>query len=56
MTPEERERMFALCNEIATEKDAQRFHKLLRELNDLLERKDRRLERPDSPSPQKQEP
>lgn len=48
MTSEERERMLALCTEIANEKDIDAFHKLIRELNDLLERKEHRLERPDS--------
>jgi len=49
MTPQERERMLALCTEIANENDIDTFHQLIRELNDLLERKERRLEHPDSP-------
>ena len=41
--------MLALCTEIANENDIDTFHQLIRELNDLLERKERRLEHPDSP-------
>ncbi len=44
MTPEEREQMFALCAQIAVEKDPQIFTKLVEQLNDLLEGKERRLE------------
>jgi len=44
MTPEEREQMFALCSQIAIEKDPQIFSKLVEQLNDLLEGKERRLE------------
>jgi hypothetical protein len=44
MTPEERERMAALCQRIATEQDRNIFTQLVRELNDLLSVKDHRLE------------
>jgi hypothetical protein len=46
MTPEERERMQFLCDRIAKEKDHNEFSKLVQELNDLLERKEHRLEDP----------
>ena len=44
MTSEERERMYALCEQIITEKDHAKFLRLIEELNDLLERKEQRLE------------
>ncbi|HKU24356.1 MAG TPA: hypothetical protein VJQ54_02730 [Candidatus Sulfotelmatobacter sp.] len=44
MTPEERERMAALCQRIATEQDRDLFTELVQELNDLLSVKDHRLE------------
>lgn len=44
MTPEERERMAALCQRIATEQDRDLFTQLVQELNDLLSVKDQRLE------------
>ena len=44
MTPDERDRMYTLCQKIATEKDQSKFVRLIHELNDLLERKERRLE------------
>lgn len=44
MTSEERERMNELCQKIAVEQDHDRFVRLLRELNSLLERKEHRLE------------
>lgn len=44
MTPEERERMLTLCQQIAIEKDHTKFGALIRELNDLLERKEKRIE------------
>lgn len=43
MTPEEREKMNALCERIAIEKAPQKFDELVRELNDLLERKHERI-------------
>jgi len=45
LTPDERERMHALCERIAIEEDQQNFVQLVRDLNDLLERKEHRLER-----------
>ena len=44
MRPEERERMYELCALIEKEVDHHRFTKLIDELNNLLERKERRLE------------
>ena len=44
MSPEDRERMYQLCALIETEKDRYRFLQLIEELNQLLERKERRLE------------
>ena len=44
MTPDERERMMALCNQIAVEKNHDRFMELVQQLNDLLSRKERRME------------
>jgi hypothetical protein len=44
MTPDERERMYRLCALIEVEKDHHRFLQLIEELNDLLERKEHRLE------------
>ena len=46
MTSEERERMHALCQQIAVEQDRSKFDALIRELNDLLERKHKRIEPP----------
>ena len=48
MKPDERERMYQLCALIECEQDHHRFLQLIEELNDLLERKERRLE--DKPS------
>jgi hypothetical protein len=44
MTPDERERMMALCNQIAAEKSHQKFMERVQELNDLLARKEHRME------------
>lgn len=44
MKPDERERMYQLCALIETEKDHHRFLKLIEELNELLGRKEQRLE------------
>ena len=44
MTPDERERMNFLSERIAKEQDHTEFSKLVQELNDLLERKEHRLE------------
>ena len=51
MTPDERERMTALCRRIAEEQDHQKFMELLEALNDLLEGKGQRLEKPTKPKP-----
>ena len=44
MTPDEVERMNALCKQIETEKDHNRFSKLISELNELLEGTHHRLD------------
>jgi len=44
MKPEEIKRMYQLCAQIECEKDHHRFLELIRELNELLERKQRRLD------------
>lgn len=44
MKTEERERMYQLCALIEKEKDHRRFLQLINELNELLERKEQRLE------------
>jgi hypothetical protein len=44
MTPEEREQMASLCQRIATEQDRDIFSHLVTQLNELLSRKDQRLE------------
>jgi len=44
MSPEEREQMHALCKRIAEEKEHDQFLKLVRELNDLMSRKESRFE------------
>jgi hypothetical protein len=46
MTPDEQERMHNLCARIATEQDQEEFVRLVKELNDLLDRKSLRLDRP----------
>ena len=43
MTPEEREQMNSLCARIQNEKDYERFEALLRELNDVISRKEQRF-------------
>jgi protein-tyrosine phosphatase len=43
MTAEERERMNWLCSRIADEKNPSVFHELLRELNELMEKKRQRI-------------
>ena len=49
MTPEERERMNALCLQIQQEKDYAKFEALSCELNDLVARKERRFSERHSP-------
>lgn len=44
MTPDERERMEKLCNQIAIEKDPKIFDQLIQELNDLLAAKQERIQ------------
>lgn len=44
MSPEEREQMHALCKRIAEEKKHDQFLKLVQELNELMSRKENRLE------------
>jgi hypothetical protein len=44
MTPEEREQMNRLCERIQMEQDHQQFTKLVTQLNELLSRKERRLD------------
>jgi hypothetical protein len=46
MTPDERERMHILCEQIAKEIDHAKFVKLVQALNDLLDNKEQRLEDP----------
>ena len=53
MTPEEVERMKVLCQQIETEKDHKLFSQLIVELNELLERKNKRLDNPRSPTESK---
>lgn len=43
MTSEEREKMNKLCRQIQEEKDPNKFTELIRELNELLEKKEIRL-------------
>src|SRR5947207_14213683 len=43
MTPNEREQMDVLCARIQQEKDYPKFERLLRELNELVGRKERRV-------------
>lgn len=43
MTPDERERMTFLCDQIAVEKNHLRFMELVQELNDLLSKKQHRM-------------
>ena len=44
MTHEQSQRLNALCGEIAKEQDHAKFHRLVRELNELLDEKEQRLE------------
>ncbi len=49
MTPDEQERMQVLCEQIAKEENREKFTNLVHELNELLENKVQRLDRPASP-------
>jgi hypothetical protein len=44
MKPDERERMYQLCAMIEKEKDHRRFLLLIQQLNELLERTERKFE------------
>lgn len=46
MNTEEKAELDALCRRIVEEKDHQEFISLVMQLNNLLERKERRLEQP----------
>jgi len=46
MTPDEAERMQLLCKQIEVEKSQEKFLALVKQLNDLLEGKNERLEHP----------
>jgi hypothetical protein len=48
MTPDERERMQFLCEQIAKEENRERFTNLVHELNELLDHKVQRLDCPAS--------
>lgn len=45
MTGEERERLLRLCEQAAVEQDAQKLLALVRQINDLLEKKEARLKK-----------
>jgi len=47
MIPDEREKMAILCERIAKEQDRATFKKFIKELNDLLRRKEQRLKSKD---------
>lgn len=51
MTPEERERMNQLCILVQSEQDHNRFTVLVKELNELLETKERRSSEDQSKDP-----
>lgn len=51
MTPEERRQMNSLSTQIQEEKDYRRFKALLRELNDLVRRKESRFSQHDRANP-----
>jgi hypothetical protein len=48
MNPEERDRLKVLCEQIAAEQDHSKFVKLVQELDDFLEHKEKRLEQSQS--------
>jgi len=54
MTPQESERLNKLCALIETEKDTTKFTELVRELEDLLDRKEQRLK--SQPNPGEDDP
>jgi hypothetical protein len=47
MSPEERERMHEICDQLQVEQDHTKFTQLMSELNNLLARKEHRLEERD---------
>ena len=47
MTPEERGRMYEICAKLQVEQDHNTFTRLMTELNNLLERKEHRLQERD---------
>jgi hypothetical protein len=51
MTSEERAEMIRLCQQIEVEQDRDTFTKLIQQLNELLSRKDHRLEERDMHKP-----
>jgi hypothetical protein len=51
MTAQEREQMNRLCERIQIEKDPKIFMQLVEQLNELLERKEKRLEQHSANSP-----
>jgi hypothetical protein len=51
MTPDERERMAILCERIAKEQNLAKFKQFVRELNELLGRKEQRLKTDAKPRP-----
>jgi hypothetical protein len=50
MTPVEVERMKMLCQQIEVEQDQRKFSQLIAELNEPLEGKNKRFDRPTSPA------
>jgi hypothetical protein len=51
LTPDERKRMYALCGQIVEERNSDKFLRLVTELTELLDHKDRRLEGEAVPKP-----
>ena len=47
MAPEERERMYEICAKLQLEQDHKRFTRLMTELNNLIQRKEQRLQERD---------
>jgi CRISPR/Cas system-associated protein Csm6 len=43
MTPEDKSELEALCRQIVVERDPEKFHQLVAQLKDLLERMERRV-------------
>ena len=43
MTPEEQERLNELCRRVVAERDPQKFDELVKQMNDLLEKKYERI-------------